>query len=116
MGVLKWTINVFPFLSTILNIFPSVFISSGILEIICSSVKNSVFLKRTVLIDLSLLLEDVYDSFKILISNKNINLLYSYNKEIYILGDYERLKQVFVNVLKNCVKKINYQQLNLEKY
>ena len=58
-------------------------------------------------IDLSMLLEDVYDSFKILISNKNINLLYSYNKEIYIMGDYERLKQVIVNLVKNSIESID---------
>ena len=58
-------------------------------------------------IDLSMLLEDVYDSFKILISNKNINLLYNNKKEIYVIGDYERLKQVIVNLVKNSLESIN---------
>lgn len=60
-------------------------------------------------IDLNLLLEDVYDSFKILVSANNINLIYKNIKEddIYITGDYERLKQVLINLLKNSLESID---------
>lgn len=59
-------------------------------------------------IDLNLLLEDVYDSFKILVTANNIKLIYNdINKEdIYITGDYERLKQVLINLLKNSLESI----------
>ena len=59
-------------------------------------------------IDLNLLLEDVYDSFKIILNRKNIKLIYNdrEDEEIYFEGDYERLKQVLINVLKNSVEAI----------
>lgn len=59
-------------------------------------------------IDLNLLLEDVYDSFKIILNTKNIKLIYNdrEDEEIYFLGDYERLKQVLINILKNSVESI----------
>lgn len=59
-------------------------------------------------IDLNLLLEDVYDSFKIILNKKNIKLIYNdrEDEEIYFEGDYERLKQVLINVLKNSVESI----------
>lgn len=60
-------------------------------------------------IDLNLLLEDVYDSFKIILNKKNIKLIYNdrEDEEIYFEGDYERLKQVLINVLKNSVEAID---------
>lgn len=59
-------------------------------------------------IDLNMLLEDVYDSFKILVNANNIKLVYDdQNKDdIYIMGDYERLKQVLINLLKNSLESI----------
>lgn len=59
-------------------------------------------------IDLTLLLEDVYDCFKILSKTKNIKLIYhDLDEEIYLNGDYERLKQVLINVLKNSLEAID---------
>ncbi len=60
-------------------------------------------------IDLNLLLEDVYDCFKIISRTKDIKLLFEEdeNKEIYINGDYERLKQVLINMLKNSLEASN---------
>lgn len=59
-------------------------------------------------IDLNLLLEDVYDSFKIILDKKNIKLIYKdrEDEDIYFQGDYDRLKQVLINVLKNSVEAI----------
>lgn len=59
-------------------------------------------------IDLNLLLEDIYDSFKILINANNIKLIYKDRnyEDIYIMGDYERLKQVIINLLKNSLESI----------
>lgn len=57
-------------------------------------------------IDLNYLLDDVYDSFRILIANKKIKLEYKdrNDEEIYFQGDYERLKQVIINMLKNALE------------
>ena len=56
-------------------------------------------------IDLNSLLDDVYDSFKILINSKKIHFNYQEsNEEIYFEGDYERLKQVLINLLKNSLE------------
>ena len=59
-------------------------------------------------IDLNLLLEDIYDSFKILINANNIKFIYNdrNDEDIYIIGDYERLKQVIINLLKNSLESI----------
>ena len=62
-------------------------------------------------IDLNLILEDVYDCFKIIIKSHNIKLIYKdrEDEEIYFMGDYERLKQVMINLLKNSYESINNQ-------
>ena len=58
-------------------------------------------------IDLNVLLEDVYDSFKILSSASNVKLIYKEQyDDIYLNGDYERLKQVIINLLKNSQESI----------
>ena len=57
--------------------------------------------------DLSLLIDDIYDSFSILMNDKNINFNYhNYYDEVYLNGDYDRLKQVFVNIIKNSFESI----------
>ena len=62
---------------------------------------------RKEIFDMVMLLDDIYESFSILTNNKNIKLNYhnSYD-EIYLWGDYDRLKQVFVNVIKNSIESI----------
>ncbi len=59
-------------------------------------------------IELNLLLEDIYDCFKIITKSKNTKLIYNSSEEsIYFEGDYERLKQVIINLLKNSLESIN---------
>ena len=59
------------------------------------------------IIDLGLLLEDIYESFDLLASSNKIRLMYhEYGDDIYIMGDYDRLKQVFVNIIKNSIESI----------
>lgn len=58
-------------------------------------------------IDLNILLEDIYDSFKIIMIKHNTKLIYKREAdEIYFMSDYERLKQVIVNLLKNSLESI----------
>lgn len=59
-------------------------------------------------LDINFLLDDIYDGLKILADSKNIKLKYkSNNSEIYINGDYNRLKQVIVNIVKNSIEAIS---------
>ena len=60
-------------------------------------------------IDLNLLLDDLYDSFHLIIKAKNIKLTYidREDEDIYFMGDYERIKQVLINLIKNSIESIN---------
>lgn len=58
--------------------------------------------------DIVMLLEDIYDSFDILLDDKKIDLNYNCDyDEVYLWGDYDRLKQVFVNIIKNSIESIS---------
>ena len=53
-------------------------------------------------LDINVLIEDVVNSIDILLKENNIVLNYKISKdEVYIIGDYNRLKQVLVNIVKN---------------
>jgi len=59
-------------------------------------------------IDVNLLLEDIEEEFQLLIHSKSIEFDCRFmNDEIYIEGDYNRLKQVFVNLVKNSLESID---------
>lgn len=54
------------------------------------------------------LLEDTHESFKMICKTRGIKILYdNSNNNIFINGDYDRLKQVLVNILKNSVEAID---------
>ena len=58
--------------------------------------------------DMTMLLDEIYESFKLLIDNKKIKFTYDNEYEdIYVFGDFNRLKQVFVNIIKNSIESIN---------
>jgi two-component system, sporulation sensor kinase B len=58
-------------------------------------------------IDLFVLLEDVYDLVETLIRHKKITFEYTIiDDEIYLYGDYDRLKQVFINIIKNSIESL----------
>lgn len=57
--------------------------------------------------DMTMLLDEIYDSFKLLVGSKKIKFIYDNEYEdIYVFGDFNRLKQVFVNIIKNSVESI----------
>lgn len=59
------------------------------------------------ILDINMLLEDVSNSCMPLINNKKISFLSNIDEdELYIEGDYERLKQVFINIIKNSIEAI----------
>lgn len=56
-------------------------------------------------LDANLLLNDVYNDFKSLYDGKNVDIDFNYNEdEIFIKGDYNKLKQVLVNIIKNGIE------------
>ncbi len=59
------------------------------------------------LIDINLLLEEIVEEIDVLMCCKKISFsTHILNDEIYVYGDYNRLKQVFVNLVKNSIESI----------
>ena len=58
-------------------------------------------------LDIGMLLDDVYKDFKNYVEASGININYEeIDDDIYISGDYKRLKQVFINIIKNSMEAI----------
>lgn len=67
---------------------------------------NKVKINKDIM-DIIMLIDEVYDSFKLLVKDKNISFVCDSNyDEIFLMGDYNRLKQVFVNIIKNSIESI----------
>lgn len=57
--------------------------------------------------DIAMLLDETYDKFQNYIEASGIQINYkNIDDEIYIEGDYKRLKQVFINLIKNSMEAI----------
>lgn len=57
------------------------------------------------IIDLNLLLEDTYQMAVLLLKDRGDNLVLDINDdEVYFMGDFDRLKQVMVNLIKNSIE------------
>lgn len=60
------------------------------------------------IIDINLLLEEISEELQLLMVGKNIDFSVRISQEeIYVLGDYSRLKQVFINLIKNSLEAIS---------
>lgn len=59
------------------------------------------------IIDINMLLEDIKEEFQLLISSRDISFECKLIRdEVYVEGDYNRLKQVFINMVKNSLEAI----------
>lgn len=58
------------------------------------------------IMDLDSLIIDTINSLNPIFKEKNIKVTYKYDDELYIEGDYKRLKQVLINILKNSTEAI----------
>ena len=63
------------------------------------------------LMDLDELISDTITGLKPIFKESNIEINYNYDDEIFINGDYKRLKQVLINTLKNSVEAIKGEGL-----
>ena len=60
------------------------------------------------IIDINMLLEDIEGDLHLLISSRNVRFTCKTVKEdVYVEGDYNRLKQVFINMVKNSLEAID---------
>ncbi len=63
------------------------------------------------IIDISLLLDEIIENYRLLFDSKNIKFSAEISDdEIFIYGDYNRLNQVLLNIIKNSIEAIDYKK------
>lgn len=68
---------------------------------------NKIKIQKEIL-DINMLLEDVACQFETVMKSKNITFNYDINDdEIFVEGDYNRLSQVLINIIKNSIEAID---------
>ena len=78
------------------------------LNIMCDFMEFSKINIEKEIIDINMLLEDIEEEFKILMYNRKISLnSHIMQAEVFVEGDFNRLKQVFVNLIKNSLEAID---------
>lgn len=70
------------------------------------------------IVDINMLLEEVEEGLQLLMRGKNIELSTDLlEDEVYVMGDYNRLKQVFVNLVKNSLEAmVNGGKITIHAY
>ncbi len=74
------------------------------------------------IMDVNLLLESIYQNFIPILEDRNIKATFDIREdEIYMIGDYNRLSQVLINIIKNSIEAIpkensGYINVTLEEY
>lgn len=60
------------------------------------------------IMDVNMLVEEIVDNFKEIFESKNIKGIYNIDSnEVFIDGDYNRLSQVLINVVKNSIESLD---------
>ena len=68
---------------------------------------NKIKIEKEIL-DINFLLEDIVNQFEPILKDKNIKFIHNIcEEEIFVEGDYNRLNQVFINIIKNSIQAIN---------
>lgn len=57
--------------------------------------------------DINLLIQEVTNNLNLLATDQNIKIKFTNNTEIYINIDYNKIKQVIINIIKNSIEAIN---------
>lgn len=71
---------------------------------------NKIKIEKDIM-DVNLLLESIYQNFVPILEDRNIEATFEiHDDEIFIEGDYNRLSQVLINIIKNSIEAIPKQQ------
>jgi len=66
---------------------------------------NKIKLNKEI-VDINLLIGEVCDSLKLLTNSQNISLIFYEKEEIYLNVDFNKIKQVLINIIKNSIEAI----------
>lgn len=76
---------------------------------------NKIKIEKDIL-DINLLLEEISNHFELLLKEKGVDGIFDINdEEVYIMGDYNRIVQVFINLVKNSIEAIGEKESGFVK-